>query len=100
MEHPVFLLLIAEVIENQIIKTIPLTFMTEDEAKYSANSYFEDYLSTYCKELVDGRYIAIVVRKSYYDTLSKKDVTNIFLDDNVYISSKEINITGGQINVL
>lgn len=94
------MLLIAEEIENQIIKTIPLTFKTEDEAKYSANSYCEDYLSNYCKELLDGPYIAIVVRKAYYDSLSKKDVTNIFLNDNVYISSKEINITGGQINVL
>lgn len=33
MEQPVFLLLIAEEIENQIIKTIPLTIMTEDEAR-------------------------------------------------------------------
>lgn len=51
-------------------------------------------------ELPLGKYIGIIVYKSFYDTMTdKENVSSIFKDENAYVTSKEIVASSDGITV-
>lgn len=101
MEQSNFLLLIADEVENKVFASIPTTIKTEDEGILSAESFIKEHLTDSSISLANGRYIGIIVRKSFYDKLDKKDdVPTIFRNNDVYVSSKVIIITDDETKVI
>lgn len=96
-----FLLLIAEESNNKVFKCIPTKIQTESEGKLSTESTIKKCLCDSCIDLVKGRYIGIIVRKSFYDKLEEKeDVPAIFRNNDVYVFSKVIIISDKGIEVI
>jgi len=103
LDRPSFLLLIANVINNKVFKTIPTYIEHADEAKYFSKETIEKLLVNNDIHFDLGCYIGIIVRKAFYEKMSaidKNEVQRIFADNNVYVTSREITITVDNVSVI
>lgn len=100
--NPFFLLLIANDIDNKVFKTIPTYIEIADEAKYYAKKTIENLLADNGVNLGLGRFVGIIVRKSFYERMREVDkfeVQRIFTDNDVYVTSKEILVSSEGITI-
>ena len=101
LENSKFLFLIASDSTCKVIKTLPTYIETSHDARLDAERIMKKLLNDNHVELPLGKYIGIIVYKSFYDTMiDKENVSSIFKDKNAYVTSKEIIASSAGITVL
>lgn len=101
LEEPRFLLLIASTSDYKVFKTLSTNIETECEAKYYAESIIRKLLADNNVNLDAGVYLAIIVRKSFYDKEEDKvSVSKFNCNSDVHITDKEIQVTDKGIFIL
>lgn len=98
LEEPRFLLLIAATPDYKVLKPMPTYIETECEAKHYAESIIQKLLADNNVELEPGVYLAIIVRKSFYD--KEKDKLNVSIfnsNKDVHVSDKVIQVTDEEL---
>ena len=101
LEEPRFLLLIATTPDYKVFKILPTYIETEFEAKHYAESIIRKLLADNNVELEQGVYLAIIVRKSFYD--KEKDKVNVRKfnsNKDVHITDKEIHFADEEIYIV
>ena len=100
LEKSKFLFLIASDSTCKVIKTLPTYIETSHDARLDAERIMKKLLNNNQVELPLGKYIGIIVYKSFYDTMTDKEyVSSIFKDENAYVTSKEIIASSDGITV-
>ncbi len=103
LQSPTFLFLIANQYDCKVLLSIPTYIETQDEAKFLTEALMRKYLEDNNIPLDCGSYVGIIVRKAFYDKLSKteqSDVQSIFKGNNVHVISKEIIVSGEGISFI
>ena len=103
LQCPRFVFLLANEFDNKVLISVPTYIVTQEEAKYLAETTMENLLVNNNINLRNGSYVGIIVRKANYDKLSdseKVDVQKIFHNNGVYITSKEIIVSSQGISII
>lgn len=101
LEEPRFLLLIATTPDYKVFKILPTYIETEFEAKHSAGSIIRKLLADNNVELDPDVYLAIIVRKSFYEKEEDKiNVSKFNTNRDVYVTDKEMQVTNEEINII
>lgn len=98
LENVTFLILIASEKDNIVSHCYPMESRIESDAKNDVTAELEELPSNYGLILLDGDYLAIVVRKATYDRM-KIICSEILNDRNTYITSKAFRVNDRVISV-
>lgn len=89
LANPKFLFLIAFESDRRVMMTLPTYIETSGEAKYKGTRIMEKLIKDNNVQLELGRYLGLIVRKSYYDNLEdKEDICSFSRNENVYVMSE------------